>query len=227
MKCTTRIVILACLLAAPSGLHAQSESGNDNPSLTTSLGMPIGIPLNPTARFASAGVGVDAGIGCNFDRHNAVIGEFMWNSLFPTNDALQPIRAALQSPSISGHGNLFAMTANYRLEMRGRLLGMYFIGGGGWYLRTENLSPPVPPGTNIPCDPAWLWWGYNCKSGTETTNLTIGSYTSNSWGVNGGIGFTVRVGEAPYRFYVESRYHYAPSMNINTQLVSITIGFRY
>jgi hypothetical protein len=45
--------------------------------------------------------------------------------------------------------------------------------------------------------------------------------------VNGGVGFTIRVGEAPYRFYVESRYHYAPTKNINTQLVAVTVGFRY
>jgi len=222
------IVGWTCLLAFPGGIRAQVESGgDDNPNITTNLGIPLSIPLNPTSRFVSAGWGLDAGIGYNFNRRNAVIGEFMWNSLYPTNEALQPIRVALQSPNISGHGNLLAVTANYRLELRGRVLGTYLIGGGGWYFREASLSKPVPVGTSITCDRTWLWWGYNCQSGTVITNLTLASSSSNSWGVNGGIGFTARVGEAPYRFYVESRYHYAPTRNISTQLVAITIGIRY
>jgi hypothetical protein len=131
----------------------------------------------------------------------------MWNWLYPTDAALQPIRVALQSPNISGHGDLFALTANYKFEQRGKLFGAYFIGGGGWYRRPTSLTTQIPAGTSIACDPGWVWWGYNCSSGIVTTNLTIAHSGSNAFGANAGIGFTVRVGEAPYRFYVESRYH--------------------
>jgi len=87
---------------------------------------------------------------------------------------------------ISGHGNLLAVTANYRLEQRGRVLGTYLIGGGGWYFREASLSKPVPVGTSITCDRTWLWWGYNCQSGTVITNLTLASSSSNSWGCERG-----------------------------------------
>ena len=50
---------------------------------------------------------------------------------------------------------------------------------------------------------------------------------SGALGGNAGIGFTVRVGEEPYRLYVEPRYHYAPNENVRTQLVTVTVGFRY
>jgi hypothetical protein len=185
------------------------------------------LPLHPTSKYVSAGLGVDYGAGYNFDRRNALIGEFMWNWLYPSDAALQPLRVAVQSPNIGGHGNLYALTANYKFELRGKLLGAYLIGGGGWYRRSTSLTTKIPTGTSITCDPVWLWWGYNCSSGITTTNLTIAESTSNAFGANAGIGFTIRVGEAPYRFYVESRYHYAPTKNIRTQLVAFTFGFRY
>jgi hypothetical protein len=227
MKCGINILLWMCLVVVPSSIHAQFEPGNDDPRFTDNLGLTTSLPLHPTSRFVSTGLGMDVGAGYNFDRRNALIGDFMWNWLYPTDAALQPLRVALQSPNVGGHGNLFALTANYKYEMRGKVFGAYLIGGGGWYHRTTDITKQIPAGTVITCLPAWLWWGYNCSSGAVTTNLTIASSSSSAFGVNGGIGFTIRVGEAPYRFYVESRYHYAPTKNISTQLVAFTFGFRY
>jgi len=120
----------------------------------------------------------------------------MWNWLYPSNATLQPIRLALQSASVSGHGNLFAFTGNYRFELRGRTFGTYFIGGPGWYYRTASLSRPVPEGTTITCSPAWQWWGYNCAAGLVITNLTEVHSNVGALGYNAGIGFTFRAGEA-------------------------------
>lgn len=227
MKPAIRVLVCLSLLLIACSARAQSEYGNDDPSITTSLGIPVSVALNPTGRYISGGWGVDGGIGHNFNRRNALIGEFMWNNLNPTSGVLQPIRVALQSPDINGFSNLFALTANYRFELRGKRFGTYFIGGGGWYYRNAYLSKPIPTGTIIICDPTWRWWGYTCASGLVITNVTMASTGSNAFGANGGIGFTIRVGEAPYRFYAESRYHYAPTKNVNTQLVAITVGFRY
>src|SRR6266481_3861976 len=224
MKRAISTLVWISVLLITCSLRAQSESGNDDPSVTTNLGIPVSVALNPTGRYISGGWGVDSGIGYNFDRRNALIGEFMWNTLNPTNAVLQPIRAALQSPNINGSSNLFALTGNYRFELRGKRFGTYFIGGGGLYRRSASLSKPIPTGTSITCDPSWLWWGYTCTSGLVITNVTLASSYSTAFGANGGVGFTIRVGEAPYRVYVESRYHYAPSKYINTQLVAITVG---
>lgn len=83
------------------------------------------------------------------------------------------------------------------------------------------------PSTSATCTPALLWWGFTCISGTLTTDQEIASASSTAFGVNGGVGFTARVGEAPYRFYVESRYHYAPTKNFSTQIVIVSFGIRY
>lgn len=225
MHYATRLLIWICLIAVLSSVYVQG--GDDNPSFSSSIGMPISAPLGSASHYVSAGLGTDYSAGYNFDRRNALIGEFMWNWLFPTDVAIQPVRAALQSRDISGHGNLFALTANYKFELRGKVFGGYLIGGGGWYHRSTTLTKEIPSGTSITCDPAWLWWGFSCSSGTTTTNLTVASSSSNAFGMNGGIGFTIRVGDAPYRIYVEPRYHYAPNRDVYTRLVTITIGFRY
>ena len=227
MRSGITILIWTCLALVPGSTHAQVEPGNDDPIFATNLGMTTSVPTHPTSQYVRSGLGVDYGAGYNFDRRNAAIGEFMWNWLYSTDASLQPVRVALQSPNVYGHGNLFALTTNYKFELRGKVFGAYLIGGGGWYIRLQSLTQPIPAGTSITCDPALLWWGYHCSAGTVTTTRTIQNSRSNALGANGGIGFTIRVGDAPYRFYVESRYHYAPTKNIRTQLVAITFGLRY
>jgi hypothetical protein len=227
VKFGVKIILSICLVMLPSCIHAQSGPGNDHPSFTDNVGFTTSLPIHPTSQFVTTGLGISGGAGYNFDRRNALTGEFMWNWLYATDAALQPVRTALQSPNIGGHGNLWALTANYKFELRGRLLGAYLIGGVGWYRRSTRLTKQIPAGSSITCDPSWLWWGYNCSSGLVTTNQTVANSTSDALGGNGGVGFTIRVGEAPYRFYVESRYHYAPSKNISTQIVAFTVGFRY
>ena len=41
------------------------------------------------------------------------------------------------------------------------------------------------------------------------------------------MGFTIRINDEGYKFYVESRYHYAPTKNISTQLITVTLGFSW
>jgi hypothetical protein len=227
MKCGAKLIICMFLVLLPRSIRAQGEPGNDDPSIASNLGFTIGAPLNPTARYVNKGWGLDAGVGYNFDRRNAVIGEFMWNWLTPTDGALQPVRAGLQSPNITGNGNLFSLTANYKFELRGKRFGAYFIGGGGWYYRATSFSKSILTSTGITCDPAWLWWGFTCSHGTVNTNVSVTGTSSSAFGANGGIGFTIRFGEAPNRFYTEARYHYAPSKDINTHVIAITVGIRY
>ena len=222
---TIRLLVCFLLALIPCGAFAQGEH-DDNPKFNDNIGLvTMGASLNPMARYTNFGLGVDLGAGYNFTRRHAIVGEFMWNWLYVTDSALEPVREALQSPNINGHGELFTVSSNYKFELRGKTFGTYFIGGPGWYHRIAKLSKPVPAGT-VCINPLSVWWGDNCTP-AGTTNATIASTSLNSLGFNAGMGFTIRVGEAPYRFYFESRYHYAPTKNVNTQLVSIVFGIRY
>lgn len=220
---------LAVSLVGLGVLHAQDEDrfGEDS-KLNTNLGMTITAPVNPTARFVDFGWGFVAGAGYSFNNRHALIGEFMWNRVYASDAALRPIRRALAGQNLSGSNNLFSLTANYRYEIRGRSTGIYFIGGGGWYHRNASLSREIVTGNNnITCEPTWLWWGFSCTSGFLTANQTIASFSVSSFGGNAGIGFTAKVGEPRYRFYVEARYNYAPTRNIRTQFIPITAGIRF
>lgn len=228
MKHTRKVVIIVLVLVATSvscTSYAQDQ-GDDDPRGNVHLGMNTAFPVNPTDHYASVGFGLSAGGGYNFNRKNAVLGDFMWN-LFPsTRGAVDPLRAALQN-GISGETQLYTFTGNYRYELRGRRWGVYFLGGGGWYHRNNYLAKPVTSPAGVVCNKSWLWYGFKCAAGTVTASQTVGGVTSSAFGMNGGFGLTVRVGEAPYRMYVESRYHYAPNKNISTQLVTLSVGIRY
>ncbi|MFZ0296271.1 MAG: outer membrane beta-barrel protein [Candidatus Sulfotelmatobacter sp.] len=223
---TKTIIVITVMMIAFCGVRAQDE-GDDDPKGNVNLGLPISAPVNPTAQFVNVGVGATLGAGYNFTRRHAVVGEFMWNHLSLNNAAVAPLRAAFQNPGINAGSNLLAFTGNYRYELRGAVRGLYFIGGGGYYIRKFHLSQKVITGSNITCTPTWLWYGLACESGSVTADQALGSSSSHNLGVNGGIGFTARVGDAPYRVYVESRYHYAPGRGVSTTLVAVTIGIRY
>lgn len=189
--------------------------------------MIVNVPVSSSAQVVSTGWGMVGGAGYNFNKRNAIIGEFMWNRVYPFGGALQPLKSALESNDLRGNTDFYALTANYRFELRGRSVGTYLIGGGGWYFRNTWLSHEVESGTGNICTPVWRWFGYTCTSGTVDPNQPPVTSSSNALGANGGIGFTTRVGEAPYRFYAEARYHYAPTKNMSTHFIAITLGIRY
>ena len=100
------------------------------------------------------------------------------------------------------------------------------IAGGGWYYRFASIDKTytVLPGT--PCLPIYdlvgLWMRYGF-----TVTETIASKGNSAGGVNAGVGFTIRLSDKGWKFYVESRYHYAWSNRIPTTFVPVTFGFRF
>jgi hypothetical protein len=214
------------MLAGANPLFGQ-EADDEDSRINTNLAFPITVPLGQTGKLVKLGTGLVTGGGYNFNRYNALVGEFMWNWLYPTDESLAPLRTALGSTALKGHSNQFALTANYRFEMRGRRFGAYLIGGGGLYYRNASLSRAVtvPPGTA--CTPVWLWWGFSCSSGIVVVNQVHTSFSSPVPGGNAGAGFTIQLHESRYRLYFEARYHYAPSSTFTTRMIPITTGIRF
>jgi hypothetical protein len=218
-------VVVAIALAG--SLRAQEEDYGEDSRLNTNLAISLSAPLNPVARFANFGFGTTVGAGVNLSRRNAIVGEFLWNRLFVSSETLAPLRLATQAHDLSGHGNIYGFTANYRFELRGQKFGTYFIGGGGFYYRNASLSKQVVTGTTVACTSPWLFFGFVCSNGTVSSDQTLASSASGALGANGGMGFTVKVGEPRYRLYFEARYHYVPTTRVNTQIIPITMGIRF
>ena len=231
MKALLRsILLLVVVTALVSALAAQDdddEGFGEDSHLNTNLGFTVTAPLNPTAQLVNVGGGFVGGAGYNINQHHAFVGELMWNRLGAADAALAPIRAALGTRDIDGHGDLFSLTGNYRFELRGKTTGVYFIAGGGWYRRNASLHTHVATGSSIGCTRTWVLWGFECSSGIVTSEQTVASYTADNLGVNGGVGVTFKVGEPRYRVYLEARYIYVPSKIIHTELIPITFGIRF
>src|SRR5215471_3766957 len=127
-NCLTGILI-GTLLFFSISTHAQDQNVEpqnieyDEGRLTSNVAIAAGAPLSLMAKYATVGVGISYGVGYNFDRHNSLIGEFMWNDLQPTRGALNQIRATTNNPGLNGRGNLVGLMANYRLRFEGKTFG--------------------------------------------------------------------------------------------------------
>jgi hypothetical protein len=214
-----RILISLGLLGAAWTIPMRAE---DYAKLNFNIGGGVSTPLNPTARFAGLSGNFVAGAGYNINKHHAIIGEFMWSGLPPDNFILHPINAPF------GSINLYTLTANYRYQtqkINGSHFGLYAIAGGGWYYRFSQVDRNFVVGPGTGCDPIFDWWGYACIDGVVTE--TIASKGNSAGGVNGGVGFTIRLSDSGWKFYIESRYHYAWNNRIPSTLVPVTFGFRF
>jgi len=74
--------------------------------------------------------------------------------------------------------------------------------------------------------PIYNWWGYDCSTGGVVSEQ-IASKGASAGGLNGGGGFTIRLSDTGWKFYVESRYNYAFSNRIPTTFVPVVFGLRY
>ena len=222
-----KTVLVVVVIAAACGRAVRAQENAENSKITTNLGIGVSVPLNPTGHFINPGVNVVVGVGYNVTRRNSLIGQFMWSGLPPDREAFLPIRAIDGLQRISGSANLFTLTGNYRYHHQWKTFGVYFIGGGGMYHREASLSRRVAVGTATACQPIWQWWGYGCVSGVVSQDETLTSTGDTVFGGNAGVGFTIRITDDGYKFYVESRYHYAPTRGIVTTLIPITLGFAW
>lgn len=201
-------------------LCGQTHNSDEEGKLTYSIGGGLGIPLNPSATFTGVGGSFISSGGYNIDQHSSVIGEFGWSGLPPSLSA----RAQLFGASASV--NVYSLTANYRFRGNlGKTFGYYFIAGGGWYYRHSSISKTTIIPTETVCQPIYGWYGYTCSDGFVDTR-TVGAGTSSAGG-NGGVGFTIRVRDTGWKFFMESRYNYAASRFIATSFVPVTFGFVY
>jgi hypothetical protein len=225
MEHTTKTIlgIGLILLAWRPALRGQDYDCGDECKINSNVALIVNEPLSTTGQVASTGWGATAGAGYNFNKRNALIGEFMWNRIYPASESLQPF----QSSKLDGTSDIYMVTGNYRFELRGQLFGAYLIGGGGLYIRHTNLSAMITSTSGTACTSPWLWWGFTCTSGIVDAGQTVTGSTSILPGGNVGGGITFRAGPAPYRLYVEARYHYAPTQGLSTQFVAIAFGGRF
>jgi hypothetical protein len=212
---TITIALIGLSCAVPGLAQNQDEEGRGN----FSMGGGLTVPTNPIARFAGVGGSFLASGGFNLDQHNSVVGQFMWNGLPPS------VGAIAQLNGISKNVNLYGMTADYKYRTGfGKTFGAYVIMGGGWYYRHSNISRSVFVNTPTVCQPIYGYYGFTCSDGyVNTVGVSAGT---SSFGANGGIGLTLKIKNG-WKFFMESRYVYAASRTIATQVAPVVFGFEF
>ncbi len=215
-----KLRITAILLSAMGALPV---CGQDFSKLNFNIGGGMTAPLNPTANYIELSGNFTFGAGYNVNKHHSFSGEFMWNGLRPS---------LFDSPFNGpfGHINLYSITANYRYHhdrIKGSVFGLYVLGGGGWYYRTIDIDKTFVVDPVTPCLPIFVWWGLGCDTDGFVFTQNILSRNDSAGGVNAGTGFTIRLSDSGWKFYVESRYHYAWHRRVPTTFVPVVFGFRF
>jgi hypothetical protein len=212
-----RLAVLSGLVSLSTGFPLGAQ---DSGTFNFTSGGGLSVPTNPAANFSGVGGSFLAGGGYNMDKHNAILGEFMWAGLPPSIGA----RAQLLGGSASV--NVLSITADYKYSGNfSKTFGYYAIVGGGWFYRHSSVSKSTFNGTPTVCQPIWSWYGFTCSDGfVDTREVAFGT---SSFGGNGGIGLTLKVKETGWKFFIESRYIYAPTRAIATTVVPVIFGLMY
>jgi hypothetical protein len=213
------IAITIALVGLSCAVPALAQSNDEEGKLNFSMGGGLTIPMNPIARFAGVGGSFLGSGGLNINRHSSILGQFMWNGLPPSVGAIEQLNG------ISKNVNLYSMTADYKYRTGfGKTFGAYVIVGGGWYYRNSNISRSQFVNTPTVCQPIYGYYGFTCTDGfVNTVGVSTGT---SSFGANGGVGMTVKVGRG-WKFFMESRYVYAASRFIATQVTPVAFGFEF
>jgi len=219
-------IVLTIVLFGVCVIPVQAQNQNEEGQFNFTMGGGLSMPLNPTANYVDFSGSFVTGGGLNIDQHNSIVGQFMWAGLPPPSFLPPALNTIAQSNGLSSRGNLYNISVDYKYRSGiGKTFGFYLLAGGGWYYRHVS----VLEGTSIPndtvCQPIWLWYGFSCSNGLVNT-VGIGRGTG-SFGVNGGVGLTLRISDTHWKFLLESRYNYAATRNITTQVVPVTFGFAY
>lgn len=216
---STRILVSIALLGACCLIPLKGQS-----KLTFGIGGGVSAPLNPTGAYTGVSGNFNVGAGYKIDEKNSITGEFLWSGLPTDIFTLHPVEAP------SGNINMYSLTVNYRRHIdriKGSPFGVYGVVGGGWYYRYATIDKNfvVPP--NAVCSPVYYWWGYSCAPGGYVSSETIANKGASAGGVNGGVGFTIRLADSNWKFFTEARYNYAFSNRVPSTFIPVTMGIRY
>jgi len=204
------------------------------------------LPTGGTHNYATPGWKIQVGGGRNFSKTLGVLLQFDYDKFGMQTSTLNK-QLALYNQLCGGScgftllgGNIhdwsFSLGPIFNFYTSDSI-GAYAIGGVGFYHKYTQFTTPT---TGTCFDP---YYGYYTCSG----NQPIDWYTSNAFGVNGGLGMTYKFSRfANERFYAEARYVWTanqrkpfdvsgatsyfnsfPQASARTTYIPITFGIRF
>ncbi len=201
-------LLLFCAAALP--LAAQ-------PQFTGYVGAGPAVPVNPIASRIDTGWNVSAGAGVT-GRTAGLMLDFMFSDYGLNQNVLNEAGAA------GGSARFWAFTLDPVIHLnphREGAVDFYITGGGGIYHRTVEFTQPAAV-TVAAFDP---WFGF--FPATIGVNQVIGSFSTYKPGVDGGAGFSFKLGSSRAKLFAEARFHHMFTNRIDSNLVPVTIGVRW
>jgi outer membrane protein with beta-barrel domain len=202
-----------CFLASLAIAQAQSEP----PRFSFEFGGGFNKPVGNLENRLDTGWNLNTGGGINLTPHLGLMGQFMFTDSGLTRSYL----SSLGEPD--GSFRMWGLTADpvVRFNPRGRM-DFYLIGGGGIYRRTVEFTRPTTATVTV-FDP---FFDLFYPAGVPA-NQVIGSLSTTRPGVNGGGGFSFRLGDGNAKLFVETRYHRMFTKGMSTSVLPVTLGFRW
>jgi len=220
--------------------------------LAIMLGGGLTVPTGSTRDLLSTGYKLQGGVGVNFSKYTALLLQVdydhfgvpkslinaqagVYNSLgFFSQNPGTGATAPVDFSGLDANAHIWSITLNPTFNFyQGDSFGAYAVVGGGLYHKVTNFTlPQQQQGFN-----------YYYGSYSYTTNSTFDKYTSNSAGLNGGIGFTWKPSRfASERLYAEARfvhtfdsaatkgprdYDFFPAGHNVSNYIPVTFGIRF
>jgi hypothetical protein len=210
-------------LLALCGLGITAASGQTFNRFNFNVGGGFGGAFGDVGKLTGTSYNGVVGGGMNFSRAFGVKAEYMYYDL----GFKDSVKANQGLPDATGRLQSATLNLVYSHTLQGKL-GVYAIGGGGWYQRTvEARSQFLPQGTV--CQPGYKLWGITCTTGINPLvdpAQTLSSNTVSAGGYNFGGGFTYRVNWKA-KVYVEGRYHHSYTSDDHTNVFPVTVGLRW
>ncbi|MGI4829737.1 MAG: hypothetical protein ACRYFU_16310 [Janthinobacterium lividum] len=182
--------------------RGSNTNADGSEKYTVFAGAGFTLPIGSNSNYLTTSYGFQVGAGRNFNKHVGLNVEFDWDKFGFTGQTIGNQNLLYNElagiDGVDGNSHIWSFTLDpiYYLKS-GEGLGVYVTGGGGFYHKTANFFVPT------------VEEGYDAYGYLEEyeANETVDKYSSNSVGVNGGVGFTYKFSKfANERFFGEIRY---------------------
>jgi opacity protein-like surface antigen len=187
-----------------------SPSVPDEQAFIPRVGFNVGggpsFPLADSADRFKTGGAFQLGVTYHFTNRLELQAEYLYSG-----HGIQS--TVLDATDINGHHSMQYGDLNVVFNVvRPRPLGIYVVGGPGLYYRRVEITEFVGTAVVPYCDP----WLYICYSDTVAVEEVLGTRSRTDFGLNAGLGVSLRLFDGPMSVYAEARYHYIFSGDIDT-----------
>jgi Outer membrane protein beta-barrel domain len=205
---------------APSAQYG-SQNGANPPTyrsrwdrLAVEAGGGFTAPLGNSSRDLTWGWNFRGGLGYNFTKKFAVLGEYE----FDRSKIPAAILEQVGTPGGNVHTWSLTLDPEWKYKTGGNW-GGYIIGGGGFYRQLTSFTEPVLA-QGVYCN------YFYCYPIYYQATAVVSHYSSNQGGLNIGTGLTFGNWNQA-KFFAEARYEWLDTPGHSTQIIPVTFGIRW